>query len=44
MLRPFLKSQEEVDLGCSGGHVGLDEEGLQSDEVGDHIQYQWCSI
>lgn len=44
MLGPFLDSQQEIDLGCSGGHVGLDEEGLEPDEIGDHVQDQWGSI
>jgi hypothetical protein len=38
MLGPFFKPQEEVDLGGSGGHVGLDEEGLEADEIGNHVK------
>ena len=34
----FLEAEEEVDLGAGGGHVGLDQEGLEANEVGDHVE------
>lgn len=37
MLCALFQAQEEVDLGSSGRHVRLDEEGLEPDEIGNHV-------
>lgn len=39
----LLEAEEEVDFGAGGRHVGLDEEGLESDEVGDEVDHEGSS-